>query len=179
MRRLSWICLFVLCAAPATAATVCREVYSTDFGPVVSSPASRGYLIQDGCPDNRLVTRRLPPLTIRMAANGRNPATESEATPRQWVVLFGFDRSDLDAQDKSALDGIPAGLRVRVDGYTCRLGGEAYNQRLSDQRASAVAGYLKERGLTVVVQEGHGECCPVSATDLAANRRVVVTEVSR
>ncbi|HGF5258925.1 TPA: OmpA family protein [Vibrio parahaemolyticus] len=70
--------------------------------------------------------------------------------------------------------------KVQILGYTDNSGSEAYNQRLSEQRAKAVAAYLTEKGidasrLTVV---GKGEANPVASNDTqqgrVQNRRVEV-----
>jgi len=190
MRLSVCLCLVFFCASPVSASSLCREAHTTDFSSsTVSSPATKGFLIQDGCSENRLDARLVSPLTLRFGGQDQSStqnqtiktAVLSPGTPaeglRHWKILFDFDQADLDTEDLSVLDSIPLGLKVRVEGYTCRLGGEAYNRKLSDRRAKVVADLLEKRGVTVVVQEGRGECCPVSETDLARNRRVVVKEV--
>jgi hypothetical protein len=190
MRLSVCLCLVLFCASPVLASSLCREAHTADFSSsTVSSPVAKGFLIQDGCTENHLDARLISPLTLRFGGRdqsstqnqtiktaGLSPGT-SAADSRRWEILFDFDRADLDTKDLSVLDGIPPGLKVRVEGYTCWLGGEAYNRKLSDRRANVVAGVLEKRGVTVVVQEGRGECCPVSETNLARNRRVVVMEV--
>ncbi|ORJ57489.1 OmpA family protein [Geothermobacter hydrogeniphilus] len=173
MRQLAWLCLAILTATPAIASTVCREIPVADFGSVVSSPPANAFLIQKGCPENHPVARLRPPLTIRLTAGDERPAP---GLPAHWRVLFDLDRSDLDGQDRSILDMVPRNITVRVDGYTCRLGPEAYNQGLSERRAAAVADYLEKRGVNVLSRAGHGEDAPVSDTNLALNRRAVVVE---
>ena len=72
---------------------------------------------------------------------------------------------------------------VEVAGHTDSVGTDAYNQKLSEQRASTVAGYLQSRGLNrerfIVV--GAGEARPVASNDTesgrAQNRRVEITLV--
>ncbi len=189
-----FICLWMVffCSSSLLAATICQEVYPADFSSSsVSSPAAKGFLIRDDCTENHLNSRLIAPLTIRFGGQNQSSTQHqtinttvlssgsSTAEPRHWLILFDFDRADLDREELSVLDSIPEGLKVRVDGYTCRLGGESYNQGLSDRRAAAVAAVLKKDGVTVVEQEGRGECCPVSETDLARNRRVVIAEVKR
>ena len=39
------------------------------------------------------------------------------------------------------------GLRLDVEGYTDSVGGDDYNQRLSEQRGAAVRDYLTQQGM--------------------------------
>jgi len=187
MRLSACLCMVFFSVSPVLASSVCREAYTADFSSsTVSSPETREFLIQDDCAENHLNVRPRSPLTIRFSGQNQSSTQNqtfkiavlsSTAAVRHWEILFDFDRSDLDTEDLSLLDRITSGLKVQVVGYTCRLGGEGYNQRLSDRRAEVVADVLEKHGVTVVEQEGRGECCPVSETDLARNRRVVVMEV--
>lgn len=77
-----------------------------------------------------------------------------------------------------------AGVTLTIVGHTDDRGSEAYNQRLSEQRASSVADYLRDQfavdadRLTVV---GEGESMPLvadtTAEARAKNRRVEMTFV--
>jgi len=66
--------------------------------------------------------------------------------------LFGFDKSTVRDEGKTALDGFARQLdgtrfeTVTVEGHTDRLGSTAYNQTLSQQRADAVKAYLVTTG---------------------------------
>ncbi|MDP3825856.1 MAG: OmpA family protein, partial [Polaromonas sp.] len=78
---------------------------------------------------------------------------------------------------------------VTVTGYTDRLGSDAYNLKLSQQRAEAVRNYLTSKGVAAnrLTAVGKGESNPVvtcndrKRTDLinclAPNRRVEVEEI--
>jgi outer membrane protein OmpA-like peptidoglycan-associated protein len=78
------------------------------------------------------------------------------------------------------LNGAPS-VRVRIDGHTDSVGGEAYNQRLSESRAAAVRSALVAAGVDAARIEtvGHGETKPVATNATAAgrqaNRRVELT----
>jgi len=69
-------------------------------------------------------------------------------------------------------------LEVRVEGHTDSTGTEAYNLKLSQQRAEAVVAYLTSRGIKEgsLIPVGMGETSPVANNDTsagrAANRRV-------
>lgn len=81
-------------------------------------------------------------------------------------VLFGFNKSDLRPQAKSELDPVVAKIKqstnlqgVVVEGHTDYLGKPAYNQALSERRASAVKSYLVANGIPAdkVTSVGKGE----------------------
>lgn len=99
-------------------------------------------------------------------------------------VLFAFDRSDLSDEARNNLDKLVVVLNhypdtdIELQGHTDSRGSEAYNQGLSERRASAVGKYLTEKGissgrLNIV---GFGETMPKYDNDTqegrAQNRRV-------
>jgi outer membrane protein OmpA-like peptidoglycan-associated protein len=65
------------------------------------------------------------------------------------------------------------GLRLDVQGYTDSVGGEDYNQTLSEQRGGAVRDYLTKEGMAAssVQSEGFGKAQPVATNDTAAGRQ--------
>jgi outer membrane protein OmpA-like peptidoglycan-associated protein len=65
------------------------------------------------------------------------------------------------------------GLRLDVEGYTDSVGGDDYNQQLSEQRAASVRGYLTEQGMPVtsVTAKGFGKAQPVASNDTAEGRQ--------
>jgi outer membrane protein OmpA-like peptidoglycan-associated protein len=65
------------------------------------------------------------------------------------------------------------GLRLDVEGYTDNVGGDDYNQRLSEQRGSAVRDYLTQEGMaaTSVTTKGFGKTQPVASNDTAQGRQ--------
>ena len=72
---------------------------------------------------------------------------------------------------------------IEVAGHTDSVGSDAYNQKLSEQRANTVSSYLQSRGLNrerfIVV--GAGKSRPIASNDTEAgraqNRRVEITLV--
>jgi len=64
-------------------------------------------------------------------------------------------------------------LKVEVEGHTDSVGGDEYNQRLSEQRASAVRDYLVQNGIQMnnVTAKGFGKTRPVVSNDTAAGRQ--------
>ncbi len=65
------------------------------------------------------------------------------------------------------------GLRLEVEGHTDSVGGEEYNQRLSEQRAMSVRDYLVQQGISMnnVAARGFGKTMPVASNDNAAGRQ--------
>jgi outer membrane protein OmpA-like peptidoglycan-associated protein len=65
------------------------------------------------------------------------------------------------------------GLRLDVEGYTDSVGGDDYNQRLSEQRGSAVRDYLTQSGMaqSSVTTQGFGKAQPVATNDTAEGRQ--------
>jgi outer membrane protein OmpA-like peptidoglycan-associated protein len=65
------------------------------------------------------------------------------------------------------------GLRLAVEGHTDSVGGEAYNQLLSEQRGTAVRDYLTHEGMpgNSVTSRGFGKTQPVASNETAAGRQ--------
>ncbi|MFZ0427377.1 MAG: OmpA family protein [Acidobacteriota bacterium] len=66
------------------------------------------------------------------------------------------------------------GLKLEVEGHTDSVGGEAYNQRLSEQRAESVRNYLIEQGIAgmnLSPAKGFGKSQPVATNGTAAGRQ--------
>ncbi|MGD0299872.1 MAG: OmpA family protein [Bryobacteraceae bacterium] len=70
------------------------------------------------------------------------------------------------------LSGHP-GLRLQVEGYTDSVGGDDYNQLLSENRASSVRDYLTGAGIPTasVTSKGFGKTEPVASNDTSAGRQ--------
>lgn len=99
-------------------------------------------------------------------------------------VLFGFDRSDLNASAETNLDKLSNILKeypdtnIEIQGHTDSKGADSYNLNLSEKRAQSVATYLRGRGISSgrVRTKGYGETAPVASNDTedgrSQNRRV-------
>lgn len=94
-------------------------------------------------------------------------------------ALFDFDKSRLRPAGQLALDkfvdelkGLDAGM-ISAIGYTDRIGADAYNQHLSDQRAQTVSSYLQSRGIEPanVHTEGRGNTQPVTKPGSCSGER--------
>ncbi len=94
---------------------------------------------------------------------------------------FEFNRATLRPAARARLDaaatraaGCATVSRIVVTGHTDRLGSAQYNQKLSERRAEAVAGYLKGKGLANVESHGVGKTLPIKACDERQPRAVLV-----
>ncbi len=106
-------------------------------------------------------------------------------------ILFDFDKANLTKASLSELQRAVAfvkkypGAKIRVDGYTCNMGPDAYNLKLSERRANAVKNYLiKEAGVesSKITAFGHGKADPIADNRTrqgrAKNRRVEISILS-
>jgi len=113
-----------------------------------------------------------------------NAILQTRDTPRGLVVnmsdvLFDTGKYSLRplAREKLAkLAGIVSGhpgLNLAVEGYTESVGGDAYNQQLSEQRSESVRDYLTQQGMAEgsVTAEGFGKTQPVASNDTAEGRQ--------
>ena len=94
-------------------------------------------------------------------------------------VLFDTAKFSLrpEAREKLAkvagiVSGHP-GLRLDVEGHTDNVGGDDYNQNLSEQRGSSVRDYLTQQGMQQgsVSTRGFGKTQPIASNDTAAGRQ--------
>jgi OmpA-OmpF porin, OOP family len=124
------------------------------------------------------------------------PMPRVERITMSDTELFDFNSANLRLpQPKlddmaNVLASNPQIANVVVNGYTDRLGTNAYNQRLSQKRAEAVRSYLVGKGVASnrVRAVGHGEANPVvqcSETNrpalikcLEPNRRVEIDQIT-
>jgi outer membrane protein OmpA-like peptidoglycan-associated protein len=65
------------------------------------------------------------------------------------------------------------GLNIEVDGHTDNVGGDEYNQTLSEQRAGSVRDYLVAQSVATnsVTAKGFGKTQPVATNDTAEGRQ--------
>lgn len=114
-----------------------------------------------------------------------NSVLETRDTARGLIVnlsdvLFDtgqFSLRPLAREKLSKVAGIVAGhpgLRLDIEGHTDSVGGDEYNQRLSEQRGSAVSAYLTQQGMvaSAISSKGFGKTQPVATNDSAAGRQL-------
>ncbi|HAT1544121.1 porin OmpA [Aeromonas hydrophila] len=96
-------------------------------------------------------------------------------------VLFEFNKATLKPAASQALDNLfsqivaanPKDGVATVIGHTDRIGSDAYNQALSEQRARSVADYLIAKGLFAdkVRVEGRGKSSPITGSNCSSGSK--------
>lgn len=105
-----------------------------------------------------------------------------DATGRVVIpgIYFDTDKATLRPDSESALLALfevaqaRPDTRFAVEGHTDAQGDDAYNLKLSRERAESVVRWLVERGVRVeqLKAEGYGEMRPVAANDTAPGRQL-------
>jgi outer membrane protein OmpA-like peptidoglycan-associated protein len=131
----------------------------------------------NGCPDPEDALAAL-----REAINACSPPG-----PSNFIVYFGFDRSDLTDRARQTLDEAVAAATsmaataLSIVGHTDTVGSLQYNQALSERRARSVARGLVERGIPAGAMTLSGRSWTEPAVDTGPNvreplnRRVEIT----
>jgi OOP family OmpA-OmpF porin len=94
------------------------------------------------------------------------------AAPATYLVLFDFDKSNINAAGKAVLDQVVADYNsnkahaISVTGYTDRAGTPAYNLKLSERRADSVRAALIAAGIPAdaITTAWKGEADPAVPT---------------
>ena len=94
-------------------------------------------------------------------------------------ALFDFNKAVLRPAGKAKLDELVSKAQaiklevILAVGHTDRIGGDAYNQKLSEKRAAAVKEYLVAKGIEAnrVYTEGKGEKQPVTGDKCKGNAK--------
>jgi outer membrane protein OmpA-like peptidoglycan-associated protein len=99
-------------------------------------------------------------------------------------INFDFDKSDIKPEFVPVLDEAVdilkkhPNINVIIEGHTCSIGTEKYNQGLSERRAASVCNYLVEKDISKNSLEtvGYGEANPIADNHTeesrSMNRRV-------
>ena len=105
-----------------------------------------------------------------------------------YGVLFDFNKSTLQPASDGVLQQVAdlivknKTLNIEVQGHTDNVGGDAYNQTLSEARAGAVVDWLTKHGGTAarLSAHGYGKTRPVADNNTdegrAKNRRVEIAD---
>ena len=113
------------------------------------------------------------------AAPAATPKPTGEKITVAADALFDFNKAVLRPEGKAKLDELvskAAAIKLEVIlavGHTDRIGGDAYNQKLSEKRAAAVKEYLVAKGIEAnrVYTEGKGEAQPVTGDKCKGNAK--------
>ena len=121
---------------------------------------------------------------LRIPLDLMEPWCSSLVKPRGLIVnmsdvLFDTGMSTLKpgAREKLAkISGIVLahpGLKLEVEGHTDSVGGDEYNQRLSESRANSVREYLIKESVNpnTITAHGFGKARPVATNDTAVGRQ--------
>lgn len=95
-----------------------------------------------------------------------------------YGINFDFNSDKIRAESRPTLEKVVALLkekpdwRLTIEGHTDNIGGEAFNQTLSEKRAAAVKNYLTSAGIdqSRLSSVGLGLSKPVAANDSEAGR---------
>lgn len=102
---------------------------------------------------------------------------EAEPVMKYILVNFEFNDGKLSEEAKANLDKlkpeVEGSKKITITGHTDTRGSDVYNQRLSEERAQAVADYLEISEETEVEVIGKGESMPLGE-DHNTNRRVEI-----
>lgn len=110
--------------------------------------------------------------------------TAMEAKKEDVIILrginFDFDKADIKPEWKPVLDEGVAVLsknqqvRIIIEGHTCAIGTDAYNQKLSERRAQSVFNYFVSKGISASRMKtvGYGESKPKADNATEEGRRI-------
>lgn len=128
-------------------------------------------------------------LTFRFG-QGAAPVAEPEIVTKNFAfssdVLFDFAKASLKPAAAASLDAAHdeinklglAAPAIQVNGYTDRIGKEAYNLKLSQRRAESVANYIVSKGVNpaAVTAVGYGKANPVTGNtcDAVKGRKALI-----
>lgn len=114
------------------------------------------------------------------------PAQEAPLVVDQGLIQFDFDKFDLKPASLAELNRLAEAVsalgvgQIEIDGHTCSIGTDEYNQGLSDRRADSAKNYLIQQGISesLIQTRGFGESHPAYPNDTmehrSLNRRVEI-----
>jgi len=95
-------------------------------------------------------------------------------------IYFDFDKASLRPESMSQLEKVYSFLeenkkvKIELDGHTCSIGLEDYNQKLSEARAQSVKDFLIEKGIKNkrLTSFGYGESNPIESNETTTGREL-------
>ncbi len=105
-----------------------------------------------------------------------------------YGVLFDFNKATLQSASDGPLGQVAAlmaadpSLKIEVQGHTDNVGGDDYNQKLSDARSNSVMTWLTQHGVAAarVTAKGYGKTRPIADNNTdegrMKNRRVEIAD---
>jgi outer membrane protein OmpA-like peptidoglycan-associated protein len=170
-------------ARTATAQTEANRLKVENDAKLLAAKADLDYAAKDAAKDKAQSEAEKAELRAQLLAQF-NAILQTRDTARGLIVNMSdvlFDTAKFTlrpaAREKLAkvagiVSGHP-GLRLDVEGHTDNVGGDSYNQTLSEQRGTAVRDYLTGQGMaqTSVTTKGFGKTQPAATNDTAAGRQ--------
>ena len=134
------------------------------------------------CDKDLLPKETCEPKAAAPAGAGAAPAGVKPSGEKITVAadaLFDFNKAVLRPEGKAKLDELVSKAQaiklevILAVGHTDRIGGDAYNQKLSEKRAAAVKEYLVAKGIEAnrVYTEGKGKSQPVTGDTCKGNKK--------
>ncbi len=130
-------------------------------------PDEKGTVANHGCKDKQLVV--ITPTKLQVLEIVYFQLASAKLLPRSNKLLD---------QVAKVMIAHPEIVKIRIEGHTDDQGDDAYNLKLSQQRAESVVGYLVKKGVAAsrLEAKGFGETVPLDPQTTvearAANRRV-------
>ncbi|HHX0790437.1 TPA: porin OmpA [Haemophilus influenzae] len=119
-----------------------------------------------------------------VAAPAMAPEVVSKTFNLNSDVTFAFGKANLKPQAQATLDSIYGEMsqvksaKVAVAGYTDRIGSDAFNVKLSQERADSVSNYFVAKGVAAdaISATGYGEANPVTGAtcDQVKGRKALI-----
>ena len=173
-------------AGGAAGAIIGNKVGSTAKGAIIG--AAVGGVA--GAVIGRRMDKQAEELAVEIPGARVERAGEGIVVTFDSGLLFAYDSDAIQGQARDNLTNLAESLRkysdtdVLIVGHTDATGGDAYNQKLSERRASSAAAFLASQGVTRtrLQTHGRGELEPIESNETtegrAQNRRVEVVIVA-
>jgi len=136
--------------------------------------------------EEALKVKASPPVPTSPAATTTVTTSEvpvekvnSDLSCKKNIVFFPLNGSRISNPEKDQIKqfiNCIKGKEVKVTGYTCKIGGKIYNEKLAKARAHNVAEYLRQEGIAVREVIGKGQQGYISKLDFI-NRRVEIEQI--
>lgn len=139
--------------------------------PVATSTLQNAQIAGSSLATSQLASSQLQAVEALKTELGARDTDRGAVISLDGDVTFEFDKATIRPQAQQTLDRLAELLRLQsqgqiaIEGHTDSEGEEAYNQRLSEQRAQAVKAYLVEKQVPAerLTAVGFGESRPVAA----------------
>ena len=116
--------------------------------------------------------------TVAATSSMSEEKAKSLSSCKKNIVFFPLNVSLISNSEKDQINqfiNCIKGKEVKVTGYTCKIGGKFYNDKLATERALNVAEHLRQEGVVVKEIIGKGQQEYISGVD-HVNRRVEIEQ---